>query len=81
MHWLNGLAVKLGDKDMPDSAKNALGSAFEDVRQAHLDAAFTEPDGGVEAGEAVEAHLDTDALLRLISEGPPPGLPTLSITL
>src|ERR1700761_7858666 len=58
VHWLYGLAVKLGDKDMPDGAKNALGSAFEDIRQAHLDAAFTEPDGCVQAGEAVEAHLE-----------------------
>jgi adenosylcobyric acid synthase len=39
--------------------------AFEDVRQARLDL----------LGDAVAAHLDTEALLRLIEHGPPPGLP------
>jgi adenosylcobyric acid synthase len=31
--------------------------------------------------DAVAAHLDTDALLRLITEGPPRDLPTLRVTL
>ena len=39
--------------------------AFEDVRQARLDV----------LGDLVADHLDTDAVLRLLSEGAPPGLP------
>jgi adenosylcobyric acid synthase len=38
---------------------------FEDVRQARLDA----------LGDLVADHLDTAAVLRLLSDGPPPGLP------
>jgi adenosylcobyric acid synthase len=38
---------------------------FEDVRQARLDA----------LGDLVAEHLDTEAVLRLLSEGPPLGLP------
>jgi adenosylcobyric acid synthase len=40
---------------------------FADVRQAHLDA----------IGDLVAAHLDTEALTRLIQEGPPGGLPLI----
>jgi adenosylcobyric acid synthase len=39
--------------------------AFEDVRQARFDA----------LGDLVADHLDTDAVLRLLDEGPPRGLP------
>jgi adenosylcobyric acid synthase len=39
--------------------------SFEDVRQARLDL----------LGDLVANHLDTDAVLRLLSDGPPPGLP------
>ena len=39
--------------------------AFEDVRQARLDL----------LGDAVAEHLDTDAVLRLLSDGPTAGLP------
>jgi len=39
--------------------------AFEEVRQARLDV----------LGDLVADHLDTDAVLRLLSDGPPPGLP------
>jgi adenosylcobyric acid synthase len=39
--------------------------AFEDVRQRRLDA----------LGDLVADHLDTDAVLRLLQEGAPPGLP------
>lgn len=43
-------------------------TSFAAVRQAHLDV----------LGDLVAAHLDTDALSRLIEEGPPPGLPVIS---
>jgi adenosylcobyric acid synthase len=39
--------------------------AFEDVRQQRLDV----------LGDLVADHLDTDAVLRLLSDGPPAGLP------
>jgi adenosylcobyric acid synthase len=38
---------------------------FEQVRQARLDA----------LGDLVADHLDTDAVLRLLEHGAPPGLP------
>ncbi|MFG1705254.1 cobyric acid synthase [Nonomuraea sp. M3C6] len=40
---------------------------FARLREERLDA----------LGDLVERHLDTDALLRLIEDGPPPGLPVL----
>jgi adenosylcobyric acid synthase len=43
----------------------APGTRFADVREHALDV----------LGDLVEEHLDTDALLRLIESGPPPGLP------
>lgn len=45
----------------------APGSCFEQARQAQFDA----------LADAVEDHLDTGALLRLIEDGPTPGLPAL----
>jgi adenosylcobyric acid synthase len=39
--------------------------AFEDVRQQRLDV----------LGDLVADHLDTDALVRLLSDGVPAGLP------
>ena len=39
--------------------------SFEDVRQARLDL----------LGDVVAEHLDTDAVLRLLEDGPTPGLP------
>ena len=43
------------------------GTSFEAARQAQFDV----------LADAVERHLDTDALLRLIEHGPPPGMPVL----
>lgn len=45
----------------------APGICFAAVRQAHLDM----------LGDLVAAHLDTDALSRLIEDGPPGGLPVI----
>jgi adenosylcobyric acid synthase len=42
-------------------------TSFAAVRQAHLDV----------MGDLVAAHLDTDALSRLIEDGPPAGLPVI----
>jgi adenosylcobyric acid synthase len=45
----------------------APGTSFAAARQAQFDT----------LADAIEEHLDTDALLRLIEQGPTPGLPTL----
>jgi adenosylcobyric acid synthase len=46
----------------------APGTSFEAARQARFDT----------LADAVERHLDTGALLRLIEHGPPPGMPVLT---
>ena len=56
---LAGVAAATGRRWVPGTR------AFEDVRQARLDA----------LGDLVADHLDTDAVLRLLEHGPPPGLP------
>ena len=45
----------------------APGTDFAALREARLDV----------LGDLVTAHLDTDALLSLITGGPPPGLPVI----
>jgi hypothetical protein len=45
----------------------APGTCFAAVREAQLDA----------MGDLVAAHLDTAAVSRLITGGPPPGLPVI----
>jgi adenosylcobyric acid synthase len=49
----------------------APGTEFAAVRQARLDA----------LGDLVAEHLDTAALSRLITGGPPPGMPSLLVSL
>jgi adenosylcobyric acid synthase len=49
----------------------APGTDFAALRQARLDV----------LGDLVADHLDTEALSRLISGGPPPGLPSLLVSL
>jgi len=49
----------------------ALGTVFAAVRQARLDV----------LGDLVADHLDTVALARLITAGPPPGMPALVVSL
>ena len=49
----------------------APGTVFAAVRQARLDV----------LGDVVANHLDTVALGRLITDGPPPGMPTLVVSL
>ncbi len=49
----------------------APGTDFAALRQARLDV----------LGDLVADHLDTGALNRLISGGPPPGMPSLLVSL
>jgi len=49
----------------------APGTDFAAVRQARLDV----------LGDLVAEHLDVAALSRLITGGPPPGMPSLLVTL
>jgi len=53
----DGFFVELGEQDVGDGAVDGLGGMFEKVRQADMEAAFAEADGGVERGEAVEADV------------------------
>ncbi len=55
--------ARLADRDFTP----APDTSFAAARQAQFDT----------LADAVEEHLDTDALLRLIEQGPTPGLPTL----
>ena len=50
--------VELGEKNVGDGAVYGLRGMFEKVRQADMEAAFAEADGGVERGEAVEADVE-----------------------
>jgi adenosylcobyric acid synthase len=58
-----GEIARLAGRDF----RPALGTRFEQARQAQFDA----------LADAVEDHLDTSALLRLIEHGPAPGLPAI----
>ncbi len=57
--YLAEVADAMGRRWLPGT------TSFEDVRQARLDA----------LGDLVADHLDTDAVLRLLENGPPAGLP------
>ncbi|UBU11268.1 cobyric acid synthase [Nonomuraea gerenzanensis] len=60
--FLADVAARAGRDFVPDPATD-----FAALREQRLDA----------LGDLVEQHLNTDALLRLIEQGPPAGLPTL----
>ncbi|MFB4270651.1 cobyric acid synthase [Nonomuraea sp. GTA35] len=60
--FLADVAARAGRDFVPDPATD-----FAGLREQRLDA----------LGDLVERHLDTDALLRLIEQGPPEDLPTL----
>ncbi|HEX6453424.1 MAG TPA: cobyric acid synthase, partial [Trebonia sp.] len=64
--YLSSVARQAGRDFVP-----APDTSFAAAREAQFDT----------LADAVAAHLDTDALLRLVTEGPPPGLPTLCTTL
>jgi adenosylcobyric acid synthase len=63
--YLSSVARHAGRDFVP-----APNTSFAAAREAQFDT----------LADAVAAHLDTDALLRLISEGPPPGLPVLRVS-
>ena len=54
----DGLLVELGEKDMRDGVMDSLGSRFEQVGEADVQAAFAEADGRVQRGEAAEADIE-----------------------
>ena len=60
--FLADVAAAAGRDFTPDPA-----TSFAALREAHLD----------RLGDLVERHTDTGALLRLIEDGAPPGLPPL----
>ena len=52
------LAIELRDQDVRNGAQHRLRRAFQDVGERNVQAAFAQPDGGVEGGEAAEAHME-----------------------
>jgi hypothetical protein len=55
---IDGLAIEFGDEDVGDGSEDRLWCAFEEVGEADAELAFAESDGGVEAGEAIEANVN-----------------------
>jgi hypothetical protein len=54
----DGFLVELGEEDVGDGVMDGVGSVFEEVGEANVEAAFAEADGGVEGGEAAEADVE-----------------------
>jgi hypothetical protein len=54
----DGLLVELGEKDMRDGVMYSLGSRFEQVGEADVQAAFAQADGRVQRSEAAEADIE-----------------------
>jgi hypothetical protein len=54
----DGLLVELGEEDVGDSVVDGLGCVLEEVREANVEMAFAEADGGVEGGDAAEADVE-----------------------
>jgi hypothetical protein len=54
----DGLLVELGEEDVGDGVVDGLGCVLEEVREADVEAAFAEADGGVEGGEAAETDVE-----------------------
>jgi hypothetical protein len=54
----DGLLVELGEEDVGDGVVDGLGSVFEEVGEADVEAAFAEADGGIEGREAAEADVE-----------------------
>jgi len=52
------LLVELGQKDVGNRVVDVLRRVLEQVGETHVQAAFAEPDGGVERGEAAEADIE-----------------------
>ena len=58
MRGIDGLAIKLGEKNVRDGVEDGLGRAFKQIGEAGEDFALAKADGGVERSEAPEAHMD-----------------------
>ena len=55
---VDGLAIELGEKNVRDGVKDGLRRAFKQIGEADVDRPFAQADGGVERGEAAEAHMN-----------------------
>ena len=58
MGGVDGFLVKLGEEDVRDGVEDGFRRSLEQVREADVDVAFAETDGGVEGSEATEAEGD-----------------------
>ena len=54
----DGLFVELGQQNVGDGAVDGLGSVFEEVGEADVEAAFAEADRGVERGKSMETDVE-----------------------
>jgi hypothetical protein len=54
----DGLLVELREKNMGDGVVDGLGGVLEEVGESDVEAAFAEPDCGVERGETAEADVE-----------------------
>ena len=54
----DGLFVELGEQNVGDGSMNGLGRMLEEVGEADVEAAFSQTNGGVERGEAVETDIE-----------------------
>jgi hypothetical protein len=54
----DGLLVELGEEYVGDGVVNGVGGGLEQVGETDVEAAFAEPNGGVEGGEAAEADVE-----------------------
>jgi len=55
---VDGLAIELGEKDVCDGVEDGLWRAFKQIGERGKDLALAQANGGVERGEASEAHMD-----------------------
>jgi hypothetical protein len=56
---LNRLAVELGEEDVGDGVVDAFGRGLEEVREADVEDALAQADGGIEGGEATETDVQS----------------------
>jgi len=54
---VNGLAMKLGNKDMEDGIEHRFGRAFKEIRKANKDASLAQADSAIDVGETIETDL------------------------
>ena len=54
----DGLLVELCEQDVRDGVVDGVGCVLKDIGEADVEAAFAEPDGGVERGETAETDVE-----------------------